>query len=243
MRENEVLVVTKHGRMPTFTVRPEGDGPYPVVILYMDAPGIREELRDMARRIAAQGYYCALPDLYYRLGTVRFDLPRRDDRMSAVVGACLRSIDNDTVNEDTAGLFGYLDGEADAKSDRVSCVGFCMSGRYVVSLSAYFGDRFASAASLYGVGLFTEDDGSPHKLMSQVKGELYFGFAETDTATPPETIAAIEQAIQATGGKHESEIHPNSRHGYCFTAGRAYQPQAAEATWAKMFKLWERTLK
>nr|WP_144222452.1 dienelactone hydrolase family protein [Mesorhizobium amorphae] len=174
MRENEVLVVTKHGRMPTFTVRQDGGGPYPVIILYMDAPGIREELRDMARRIAAQGYYCALPDLYYRLGTVRFDLPRRDDRMSAVVGACLRSIDNDTVNEDTAGLFGYLDGEADAKSDRVSCVGFCMSGRYVVSLSAYFGDRFASAASLYGVGLFTEDDGSPHKLMSQVKGELYF---------------------------------------------------------------------
>lgn len=55
MRENEVLVVTKHGRMPTFTVRPDGGGPYPVVILYMDAPGIREELRDMARRIAAQG--------------------------------------------------------------------------------------------------------------------------------------------------------------------------------------------
>ncbi|WP_048644864.1 dienelactone hydrolase family protein [Nitratireductor soli] len=243
MHEKEVPVVTKHGRMPTFTVRPDGDGPYPVVILYMDAPGIREELRDMARRIAARGYYCALPDLYYRLGTIRFDLPRRDERMSAVVGACLRSLDNGGVNEDTAGLLAYLDGEMAAKADKVSCVGFCMSGRYAISLAAYFGDRFASAASLYGVGLVTEDEGSPHRLLSQVRGELYFGIAETDTATPPETIAAMREALAASGVEHEIEIHPDSRHGYCFAAGRAYQPAAAEATWTKMFNLWDRTLK
>jgi carboxymethylenebutenolidase len=242
MQEKEVPVVTKHGLMPTFVVRPEGPGPYPVVILYMDAPGIREELRNLARRIAARGYYCALPDLYYRLGTVRFDLPRRDDRMSAVVSACLRSLDNDGVNEDTAGLLAFLDGEIEAKADKVSCVGFCMSGRYVVTLSAYFGARFASAASLYGVGLVTEDEGSPHKVVAQAKGEFYFGIAETDTATPPETVEAMRKALQASGLKYEIEVHPDSRHGYCFTAGRAYQPHAAEATWAKMFDLWERTL-
>jgi carboxymethylenebutenolidase len=61
MHEKDISVVTRHGRMPTFTVHPEGAGPHPVVILYMDAPGIREELRDMARRIAARGYYCACP--------------------------------------------------------------------------------------------------------------------------------------------------------------------------------------
>jgi carboxymethylenebutenolidase len=243
MHEREVLVVTRHGRMPTFVVHPEGDGPYPVVLLYMDAPGIREELRDMARRIAARGYYCAMPDLYYRLGTVRFDLPRRDDRMSAVISACLRSIDNERVNEDTAGLLAFLDGEAAARADRVGCVGFCMSGRYVVTLSAYFRTRIASTASLYPVGLVTEDEGSPHKLLSQVASELYFGIAETDTATPPETVATMRAALDASGVRHEIEIHPDSRHGYCFTAGRFYAPQAAEATWAKMFALWERTLR
>ena len=87
MIENEVIVTTKHGRMPTFMAAPEGEGPFPGIIFYMDAPGIREELRNMARRVAKHGYVCLLPDMYYRLGTVRFDLPRRDDGMSGVIRA------------------------------------------------------------------------------------------------------------------------------------------------------------
>ncbi|QDC02223.1 dienelactone hydrolase family protein [Mesorhizobium sp. 8] len=242
MHEKDVSIVTRHGTMPAFAVHPEGSGPFPTVILYMDAPGIREELRNMARRIAAGGYYCLLPDLYYRLGTVRFDLPRRDERMSAVVGACMRSIDNDRVNEDTAGMLAFLDGEAAAISQRISCVGFCMSGRYVVAAAAKFAKRFASAASLYGVGLVTEDDGSPHKLVADVPGELYFGFAETDSAAPPKTIETLRTALAAAGTRHDIDVFPGSEHGYCFAAGRAYQPQAAEATWAKLFDLWQRTL-
>lgn len=242
MFEKEVHVTTRHGQMPCFVARPSEGGPHPAVIFYMDAPGIREELRDMARRIAAAGYYCILPDMYYRIGTVRFDLPRRDDRMSAVVSACLRSLDNEQVIEDTAGLLSYMAGDG-AGTARVSCVGYCMSGRYAVAVAHHFGARFASAASLYGVGLKTEDDGSPHKLIAGVAGELYFGFAETDTAAPPETIEAIRAAMQAAGAKGEVEVFPNSRHGYCFAAGRAYEPKAAEATWAKLFSMWERTLK
>lgn len=242
MNEKDVSIVTRHGVMPAFAAHPEGAGPFPTVILYMDAPGVREELRNMTRRIAANGYYCLLPDLYYRLGAVRFDLPRRDERMSAVIGAAMRSIDNDRVNDDTAGMLAFLDGEAAAKSDRISSVGFCMSGRYVVAAAAKFASRFASAAALYGVGLVTEDAGSPHRLIATVTGELYFGFAETDSAAPPATIAAIREAVAAAGGRHDVEVHPDSEHGYCFAAGRCYQPHAAEATWAKLFGLWRRTL-
>ena len=94
MIEQEVNVTTKHGRMPSFAVCPDGPGPFPPIIFYMDAPGIREELRNMARRIARHGYFCILPDMYYRLGTVRFDIPRRDDGMSGVIRASMNSIDN-----------------------------------------------------------------------------------------------------------------------------------------------------
>jgi carboxymethylenebutenolidase len=70
MYEKEVVVTTKYGQMPSFVACPDGPGQasqYPAIIFYMDAPGIREELRNMTRRIAKQGYFAVLPDMYYRL--------------------------------------------------------------------------------------------------------------------------------------------------------------------------------
>src|SRR5262249_58717968 len=61
-------ITTKAGAMETFVCRPERGGPFPPVFMLMDAPGIREELRDMARRLATVGYYVLLPNLYYRAG-------------------------------------------------------------------------------------------------------------------------------------------------------------------------------
>src|SRR5450432_3488718 len=76
MIEQTVDIATKHGAATTFIVHPEREGPYPVVLFFMDAPAIREELRDMARRIATAGYYVMLPNLYYRSGVMELaDLP------------------------------------------------------------------------------------------------------------------------------------------------------------------------
>jgi dienelactone hydrolase len=97
----------------------------------MDAPGIREELRNMARRIAKHGYFCLLPDMYYRLGTLRLDMPRRDDAMTAVFRAAMNSLTNAGVVDDTSALLAYFDAQDKAKPGPVGCVGHCMSGQYI----------------------------------------------------------------------------------------------------------------
>src|SRR5712671_4719677 len=66
MIEKQADIQTKAGNMDTFICHPERRGPHPVILFFMDAPGIREELRDMARRLATVGYYVLLPNLYYR---------------------------------------------------------------------------------------------------------------------------------------------------------------------------------
>jgi carboxymethylenebutenolidase len=243
MIEKETSVVTKHGLMPTFTVRPEGSGPFPAVIFLMDAPGIRQELYEMARRIAARGYYCALPDLYYRLGRVRFDIPRRDERMSSVIIAAMRHIDDERVRDDMAGLLTFLDGEAEAGTDKVGCVGFCMSGRYAIGAAAIFGERFAAAASVYGVNLVSEDEFSPHKLAPKMHAELYMACAEHDKRAPMEAVAEMRNVLGKSSVKHDVEVYPDTHHGYCFSAGNAYAPIAAEKTWKKLFALFDRTLR
>src|SRR5277367_4093970 len=107
MYEKEVIVTTKYGQCPSFVACPEGPGPYPGIIFYMDAPGIREELRNMARRIARHGYFCLLPDMYYRLGHLRFDVHRRDESMMPCILSAMNSLTNAKVMDDTGGLLGW----------------------------------------------------------------------------------------------------------------------------------------
>src|SRR5258705_8320821 len=136
MIEHEVLVQTKYGRQASFAVCPEGPGAFPAIILYMDAPGIREELRNMARRIAKRGYFCLLPDLYYRLGTIRFDIPRRNDAMSVVIRGAMQSLTNAAIYDDTAGMLAFLDAQDKVKPGAIGCVGHCMSGPFAVTVAA-----------------------------------------------------------------------------------------------------------
>jgi carboxymethylenebutenolidase len=180
MYEQDVIVTTKYGPGPSFVACPDGPGPYPGIIFYMDAPGIREELRNMTRRIAGQGYFAILPDMYYRLGNLRFDIPRRDDGMAQVFLAAMRSLTNAMVMDDTAGLLGFLDAQDKCKPGPVGCVGYCMSGQHITNAAAFFPHRIKAAASLYGVGIITDKEDSPHLFLDKIRGELYYAFAETD---------------------------------------------------------------
>jgi len=242
MIERDVIVTTKHGKMPSFLVAPEGNERHPGIIFYMDAPGIREELRNMCRRIAKAGYVCLLPDMYYRLGTIRFDIPRRDDAMSAVIRPTMNSLTNALVTDDTAAMLAFLDAEDAVKPGPIGCVGHCMSGRYITTVAARFPHRIAAAASLYGVGIVTEAEDSPHKLLGDVKGELYYAFAEHDQSVPAHVIPALESALEKAGTKHTLEVYPGTHHGFCFPERQVYDALAAEATWEKIFAMWARYL-
>jgi carboxymethylenebutenolidase len=243
MHEAHVIVTTKHGRMPAFVACPDGAGPFPPVIFYMDAPGTREELRNHARRIARHGYFCILPDMYYRLGTVIFDLTRRDDAMSAVIRASMNSLTNALVVDDTAAMLSWLDANDKVKPGPVGCVGHCMSGQYITTVSAKFPQRMAAAASLYGVGIITDKPDSPHLLLNQIKGELYYGFAETDASVPAHIPPALDEALKKTDVKYTLKVFPGSAHGYTFAERMAYHAESSEQTWADMFAMWDRRLK
>jgi carboxymethylenebutenolidase len=243
MIEQDVVVTTKYGPMPSFAVCPDGPGQYPGIIFYMDAPGIREELRNMARRIAKHGYFCLLPDMYYRLGQLRFDVPRRDDTMFQVMRAAMNSLTNALVMDDTAGMIGWLDAQEKCRPGPLGCVGYCMSGQYITAAAATFPHRITSAASLYGVGIITDKENSPHLQLDKVKGELYYAFAETDRSVPEHIPGELKGLLERHGIKHELKVFPDTEHGFAFAERAVYNTLAAEETWDKMLALWARTLK
>src|SRR4051794_21990666 len=199
MLEQTLDIATKAGAMETFICHPDRGGPHPAVMLLMDAPGIREELRDMARRLGTSGYYVMLPNLYYRSGVMELgplpadpEAPERK-RMFGLMA----SIDIPKVMEDTKALLAFADGQSAARADVVGTVGYCMSGRYAVNAATHFPDRVKAAASIYGTHLATDQPDSPHLAGKKTKAELYFGCAETDIYAPAEIIEKLKQGIKA----------------------------------------------
>src|ERR1700753_117677 len=118
MQERQVDIPTKDGTTATFITHPDRGGPFPVILFYMDAPAIREELRDMARRLATSGYYVMLPNLYYRsgvmeLGTLPTD-PEAPERKRMF--ELMASINIPLVMGDTRALLAYAEGQAAANT-------------------------------------------------------------------------------------------------------------------------------
>lgn len=245
MIEHQVEIITAAGVMDTFVTHPERDGPFAVIFFYMDAPGIREELRDMARRLASAGYAVVLPNLYYRAGTgttldqskVREDGPERERMWQLMYG-----LDNALVMDDTRALFAFIDAQPYARADRIGCVGYCMSGQYVFTAAAEFPDRIAAVASLYGVGLVTDRPDSPHLRADRVAAEMYFGCAEVDSYAPPDVIAELERALAGTSAVFEVERYPGTEHGFAFPKRPVYDKAAAERHWERLFALFRRRL-
>lgn len=241
MIDQDVVINTKYGRQPGYAACPSDAGAYPAIIIYMDAPGFRDELKSQARRIAKHGYFCLVPDLYYRLGALRFDISRRNDAMSAVIRAAMMSLTNAAVTEDTAGMIAFLDAQDKVKPGPLGCVGHCMSGPFAMTVAARY-SRMRAAAALYGVSMVTDRDDSPHRLADQIKGELYVGFAEHDPSVPPTVAPALEEALKAAGTRYRMETYVNAHHGFCFANRPDYDPIAAERCWETLFDLWDRNL-
>jgi carboxymethylenebutenolidase len=243
LSEFDLDIDTADGIMPTFVARPDGSGPYPAIILYMDAPGIREELRDFTRRFAAEGYYVLLPDMYYRLGHIRFNLARRTDNMTTMIHAARTSLTNAGVMDDTRGMLAAMADDPVASDGPLGCVGYCMSGACAVTAAGTFPDRIAAAVSQYGVDIVCDAPDSPHLLAGRVKGELYLAFAEHDEWVPPRVVPALTEALDAAAVNYRLETWPGTQHGFSFPQRPAYSHDAAEKVWRIMFDLCARRLK
>jgi carboxymethylenebutenolidase len=241
MIEKHLDLPTADGAMNTFVVHPDEGGPHPVILFYMDAPGKREELHDMARRIATVGYFVVLPNLYYRR-TREFTMVR-DEAGFARMFEEMHALSNEMILGDTQAMLAFVDREPRADARSVGTVGYCMSGQFVFAAAARFADRVRCAASIYGVGLRTERADSPHLAMRDVRGELYFACAEIDKYAPKDQIDALEAELAASGVNYRLEWYPGAHHGFAFPSRAGmYDKPSAERHWERLFDLFRRNL-
>jgi carboxymethylenebutenolidase len=239
MIEHHLDLTTSDGEMPTFIVHPEEGGPHPVVLFQMDAPGMREELHNMCRRLATAGYYVMAPMFYYR-DVREFNVFENGDRerMFELMG----NVGNARASADAGACFDHADADPAADASRVGTVGYCMSGPFTIVVAADHADQVKAAASIHGVALLTDADDSPHARLSEITGEIYIGCAEHDSYAPPEMIDAFEKAMKAAGTKGRVEWYAGTEHGFAFAERPVYIQEASERHWERIQDLFKRTL-
>jgi carboxymethylenebutenolidase len=239
MIEKEVDILTKDGAMNTFITHPEEDGPHPVILFLMDAPGKRGELHDMARRLGSAGYYVMLPNLYYR----RVREYRIAESSKEEMHEHMDSLSNAMVCGDVSSLVEFADKDDAARGGKIGCVGYCMSGPFAFTAAAAFPDRIAASASIHGVRLMTEAADSPHLDANKIIGEMYFACAETDSYAPTEMVEALAAYLAKTEIKARVEWYPGTHHGFVFPKREGmYDKPAAERHWERLFAMYRRCL-
>src|SRR5271166_5588940 len=219
MIEQTLDITTADGQMETFICRPERGGPFPAVLLLMDAPGTREELRDMARRLGTVGYYVLLPNLYYRAGCDTIFGPDVLEQGSAErerMRAVRTKMTIPPVMDDVAAMLGFVDGHAAVRRGPVGAHGYCMSGPYALAAAARYPDRVGAAASFYGTWLVSDAVESPHLSLGKAKGELYIACAEHDDLAPLPMVDELRGLFERSGNPGELEMYPDVHHGFAF---------------------------
>jgi carboxymethylenebutenolidase len=229
-------VATPDGTCTVRLFTPEGEGPWPGVVMYPDAGGVRDTFDEMAAKLADLGYAVLLPDVYYRLGDwepidmkTAFSDPEQRKRLMSMIG----SITPDTMATDAAAFFDYLVARPEVSGDRFGLTGYCMGGRTAVVVAGRLPDRVAAAASFHGGGLVTDSEDSPHLRAEDIQAVVYVAGAENDGSFTAEDAEQLQKALTAAGVDHKIETYP-AAHGYAVPDNASYDAAAADRHWTAM---------
>ena len=228
---------TPDGTCPVTLATPDGDGPWPGVVMYPDAGGRRPVFEEMAEKLAGYGYAVLVPDVYYRHGDwAPFDLntafsdPEERKRVMSMMG----SITADKMATDAGAFFDYLESRQEVSGTTFGTTGYCMGGRTSLMVAGLVPDRVAAAMSFHGGGLAADDPSSPHLLADQISAAVYVAGAQNDGSFTAEQSETLDKALTAAGVEHTIETYP-AAHGFAVPDHDAvYDPDAAQRHWDAM---------
>ncbi|MEU4480984.1 dienelactone hydrolase family protein [Micromonospora sp. NPDC023966] len=249
MQTTTVDVPTGDGVADALLVRPDGAGPFPPVLVFMDAFGLRPRMAEMAETIAARGYVVLVPNLFHRFGRAPLvDLSglgdeNRRGKLFEKLTPMIRSLTPDVVARDTAAYLDFLAAQPGVAPGPAAVTGYCMGGTNALRAVEAHPDRIATAAAFHAGRMATDAPDSPHLGVGAVRGELYFGHADQDPSMTAEQIATLEKALDAAGVTYRSEVYPGARHGYTQSDTPMYDEKATERHWTALFDLLDRTFR
>jgi carboxymethylenebutenolidase len=247
MSMQQIALPTPDGEARAFTFTPDGEGPWPAAIIFMDAPAIRPALFAFGERLARHGYFTLLPDMFWRAGPYEpinvKEVFADEAKRREIFGKLTASTSAEKQMTDAGACLDWLAAQPQVSSGGVGITGYCMGCGIVLRAAGTFGRRIAAAAGFHGGRLATDAPDSPHLLAPNITAEIYIAGADEDAGFPPEQADRLRAALDAAGVKNTVTIYPGARHGYTMPDLPVYNEAAAERHWTEMLKLFDATLK
>ncbi len=246
MSRTEVAIQTRDGAARAFTFIPSsGEGPWPGVIFYMDAPAIRPALFEMSQRLADAGYFVLLPDMFWRIGPyepIDIKAIRSDEDRRAIFGKFFATTSPDKSMSDTAAFLDFLGTQPQVKGTRVGVTGYCMGGSTVIRAAGNFPDRVAAVGAFHGGNLATDAEDSPHLLAPKIRAKVLVAGADMDRGFDDAQCERLDAAFKAAGVDAEVTIYRGAKHGYAPPDMPVHDHDAAERHWRELLALFAETL-
>jgi len=245
MNRSTVDVLTPDGVADCYLTRPADDGSHPGVLFLMDAIGLRPRIKEMADRIAAQGYVVLAPNVFYRAGRAPLwetpDLRDADARESffRTLGSLMGALTPAAVAADGG---AYLAKLAELTEGPVGVTGYCFGGWMGWTIAAAYPDRVAAIGGFHTGRMVTGAQDSAHLLAPRVRADVYWGHADQDQNMTAENIATLDQAMDDAGVHHTTEVYEGAQHGYTMSDMGAYNEAAAERHFTALFALLGRAI-
>jgi carboxymethylenebutenolidase len=252
--ETNVEIKTPDGTCDAAFIHP-ATGAHPGVLIWPDAFGLRPAMRDMGKRLAADGYSVLVPNPFYRvakapalgLDTASFNFQNQEDM--AKLKKLMAGINTPGAAEkDAVAFIAFLDAQQQVSATKkIGSQGYCMGGALVLRTAAAVPNRVGAGASFHGGGLVTDKPDSPHILAPRIKARLYIAIASNDDTRQPDAKDKLREAFAAAKVPAEIEVY-QSLHGWCVPdmpaeAGKPiYNKPDAERAWSKLVALYKAAL-
>jgi len=251
--EREVEIRTADGSCDAAFFHPSS-GSHAAVLIWPDAFGLRPAMRDMGRRLAADGYAVLVPNPFYRIArapmfesaaNVDFQAPTTRAKLGPMMGSVTAA---GAAERDAAAYVAFLDTQPQVdRARKVGVQGYCMGGALTFRSAAAVPERVGAGASFHGGGLVTDKPDSPHRLVPRMRSRMYVGVAANDDQRQPEAKDRLREAFAAAKLPAEVEVYP-ARHGWCVPdmpqegGAPIYSAPDAERAWSALLALYRAAL-
>ena len=213
------------GKMRGYLVKPDGDGPFPAVLIIHENRGLNPYIEDVARRVAVEGFLALAPDGLFPIG----GYPGNDDDGKVMQ----QSLDKDKLFTDMLNSAGFLKSH-ELSNGKLGATGFCWGGGVVNNLAVKMGKDLDAGVPFYGIAPAIED-------VARIQAALMIHYAEND----PRINASREEyrkALEENKKVFVMYTYEGTRHGFHNNSTPRYNEEQAKIAWERTMLFFKKHL-